>query len=220
MIVLNYENVETKKTMMYKVQCFLNSFFSVFKRKQKTLPEATVETSEEYEKIRENFERITKDDSFENLKETYNHYIVGTNSLGKTVAVEKDTGYVIEDPKFIARVRFISIWRKSAIGNSDAKDEIASVEECFCADSEGIFGEIYQCIQKQLIKKGNINTLEVLNELKNSHYKWGRSTSRRLFRNEIQCEIVTDFFRSITPKAKKQTKKTLTTSQSLYGMDK
>ena len=38
-------------------------------------------------------------------------------------------------------------------------------------------------------EKGNIDTLIVLNELKKSKYKWARSTTRRLFRNEIQAEI-------------------------------
>ena len=59
----------------------------------------------------------------------------------------------------------------------------------------------------------------MLNTLKLSEYKWARSTSRRLFRNEIQTEIITDYFRSLLPKVKKQTKNTLTTSQALYGVD-
>ena len=100
------------------------------------------------------------------LKETYKNYNIGTNSDGKTVAIEKNTGYVIEEPKFVARVRFISIWRKAAIGNKDTKDELASAEECFNTDSEGIYNEIKECIQRQLLKTGNIDTLEVLNLLK------------------------------------------------------
>lgn len=205
--------------MINKIQYFLNNIFSIFRKKQKALPESSSETSAEYEKIKDIYEKITNDDTFENLKETYKNYNIGTNSDGKTVAIEKNTGYVIEEPKFVARVRFISIWRKAAIGNKDTKDELASAEECFNTDSEGIYNEIKECIQRQLLKTGNIDTLEVLNLLKVSKYKWGRSTSRRLFRNEIQANIITDFFRSLTPKAKKQTKKTLTTSQALYGLD-
>lgn len=218
-IIMGYEDVKTKKSMINKIQDFLNSFISIFIKKQKVLPEASEETNAEYEKIKGTYESITKDDSFENLKETYNHYCVGTNSKGKTVAVEKQTGYIIEDAKFVSRVRFLSIWRKSAIGDQDSKDEEASKKECFNFESEKIFNNIKDCIQMQLIKTGNIDTLEVLNLLKQSEYKWARSTSRRLFRNEIQAEIVTEFFRSLTPKAKKQTKKTLTTSQALYGLD-
>lgn len=219
MITVGCEDVKTKKSMIYKIQYFLNNIFSIFRKNQKALPESSIETSAEYEKIKEIYERITKDDTFENLEETYRNYNIGTNHSGKTVAIEKNTGYMIENPKFVARVRFVAIWRKVAIGNKDTKDETASVEECFNGDSQGIYNEIKECIQKQLLKTGNIDTLEVLNILKNSQYKWGRSTSRRLFRNEIQTEIVTEFFRSLTPKAKKQTKKTLTTSQALYGLD-
>ena len=173
------------------------------------------------------------------MKKTYEYYNIGTNSNGKTVAVEKNTGYVIEDPKFVARVRFISIWRKSAIGNKDTKDEESSKEECFNIESEGIYNELNETVQEQLRKTGNINTLEVLNKLKVSEYKWARSTSRRLFRNEIQAEIITEYFRSLNfkfgtikdldfdfksnfkteTKIKKQTQKTLTTSQALYGVD-
>lgn len=216
---MSCDDIKVKKSLINKLQDFFNSIISIFIKKQKALPESSTETSAEYEKIKSIYEEITKDDSFENLKKTYCNYNVGTNTNGKTVAVEKNIGYVIEDPKFVARVRFLSIWRKSAIGNKDTKDEEASFEECFNSESEGIYNNIKECIQKQLTKTGNINTLEVLNTLKVSEYKWARSTSRRLFRNEIQAEIITDYFRSITPKVKKQSQKTLTTSQALYGLD-
>lgn len=208
-----------KKSMMNKIQNFFSSFFSIFVKKQKALPESSEETNEKYKEVKQIYNQISQEDSFENFKKTYDKYTVGTNSKGKTVAVEKETGYVVEDPKFVIRVRFLAIWRKSAIGNQDTKDEKASYEECFGEDSKKIYHEIQECIQKQLQEKGNIDTLIVLNELKKSKYKWARSTTRRLFRNEIQAEIVTEFFRAITPKVKKQTKKTLTTSQALYGLE-
>lgn len=217
--MVSYGDVKSKKSVFNKIQDFFTSIISIFVKKQKALPESSLETNAEYEKIKELYEAITKDDNFENLKTTYYNYNVGTNAEGKTVAVEKNTGYVIEDSKFVARVRFVSIWRKTAIGNQDTKDEEAATKECFSSESEAIYNLIKDCIQKQLLKSGNIDTLEVLNELKISEYKWARSTSRRLFRNEIQTEIVTDFFRSLTSKAKKQTKRTLTTSQALYGVD-
>lgn len=216
---MSYEDVKTKKSMINRVQDFFNSLISIFVKKQKALPESSEQTNAEYEKVKEVYKRITKDDSFENLKETYFNYSVGTNANGKTVAVEKNTGYVVEDSKFVARVRFMSIWRKSAIGNQDTKDEEASCQECFNSESEGVFDLIKNCACEQIKRTGNIDTLEILNLLKNSEYKWGRSTSRRLFRNEIQAEIVTDFFRSLASRVKKQTKKTLTTSQALYGLD-
>lgn len=217
--MVSYEDVKIKKSMTKKVQDFFSSIFSIFVKKQKALPESSNETSEIYEKIKETYEEINKEDTFDNLKKTYENYNVGTNVNGKTVAVEKSTGYVVEDSKFVARVRFLAIWRKSAIGNQDTKDEEASKEECFNEESKAIYHLIRECVQKQLLKTGNIDTLEVLNFMKESEYKWARSTSRRLFRNEIQTEVVTDFFRSLTPKARKQTKKTLTTSQALYGLD-
>lgn len=217
--MVGYEDVKTKKSMINRIQDFLNSIVSIFIKKQKALPKASETTNAEYEKIKDVYEEITKEDSFENFKKTYENYRIGTNTDGKTVAVEKITGYVIEEPKFVARVRFLSAWRKSAIGNQDTKDEDASVEECFNTESQKIYEQIKELAQRQLLKTGNIDTLEILNVLKNSEYKWARSTSRRLFRNEIQAEIVTDFFRSLTPKAKKQSKKTFTTSQALYGLD-
>lgn len=216
---VSYEDVKLKKNMINKIQDFFNSIVSIFVKKQKALPESSEETSEEYRKVKELYDEIIKNDSFNNLKITYLNYNVGTNPNGKTVAVEKNTGYVIDEPKFVARVRFLSIWRKSAIGNQDTKDEESASAECFSVESEGIFNSIKECIQEQLRKTGNIDTYQVLNKLKDSDFKWGRSTSRRLFRNEIQSEIITDFFRSLTPKSKRQTKKTLTTSQALYGMD-
>ena len=218
-MIMSYEDVKAKKSMMNRIQDFLNSFISIFVKKQKALPVASKETNEAYEKIRELYEEITKEDTFENLKKTYLNYSVGTNATGKTVAVEKNTGYVIEEPKFIARVRFVSVWRKAAIGNQDTKDEEASFQECFSEDSNKIYDELKDCVDEQLRKTGNIDTLCVLNTLKDSKYRWARTTSRRLFRNEFQAEIVTDYFRSLMKKVKKQTQKTLTTSQALYGLD-
>ena len=233
------DDVKIKKSFSNKIQDFLNSVISIFIKKQKALPESSKQTNAEFEKVENIYNELTNNDSFDNLRKTYEYYNIGTNSSGKTVAIEKTTGYVVEDPKFVARVRFISIWRKSAIGNKDTKDEKASKEECFNLESEEIYNEINECIQEQLRKTGNINTLEVLNKLKTSEYKWARSTSRRLFRNEIQAEIVTEYFRSLNfkfgtikdlafdfksnfkteTKIKKQTQKTLTTSQALYGVD-
>lgn len=215
---MNYEEVKTKKTMTKKIQDFFNSIISIFIKKQKGLPASSDETSAEYEKIKEIYNEL-KEDTFENLKKTYENYEVGTNADGKTVAVERNVGYVVEDKKFTARVRFVSIWRKSAIGNKDVKDEEEATKECFNSDSEGIYNELKDIALEQLQKAGNLDTLEILNAMKNSKYKWARSTSRRLFRNEFQAEIVTDYFRSLMKKVKKKRKKTLTTSQALYGMD-
>ena len=217
--MVSCDNIKMKKSFTNKLQDFFNSIVSIFIKKQKALPESSMETNAEFEKIKVLYEELIKDDSFENLKKTYDNYTVGTNSSGKTVAVEKVTGYVIEDSKFVARVRFLSTWRKSAIGNRDTKDEEAAKEECFNSDSEKIYYELNECISQQLKKTGNIDTLSVLNSLKESEFKWARSTSRRLFRNEIQAEIVTEYFRSLIPKVKKQTQKTLTTSQALYGLE-
>lgn len=217
--MVGYGDVKMKKGITKRLQDFFSSIFSIFIKKQKALPESSSETNEIYEKIKDVYEEINKEDSFVNLIKTYENYTIGTNTNGKTVAVEKTTGYVVEEPKFVARVRFVGIWRKSAIGNQDTKDEVASKEECFNKESEAIYNQILECIKSQLLKTGNINTLEVLNEMKKSEYKWARSTSRRLFRNEIQTEIITDYFRSLLPKVKKQTQKTLTTSQALYGLD-
>ena len=140
--MVGYEDVKMKKSITKKFQYFFHSFFSIFIKKQKALPESSNETNEIYQKIKDVYEEIKKEDSFVNLKKTYENYNVGTNSNGKTVAIEKETGYVIEESKFVARVRFLAIWRKSAIGNQDTKDEEASKEVCFNEESEGIYYEI------------------------------------------------------------------------------
>ncbi len=217
--MVNNEGVKEKKSMIYKMQEFFSSIFSIFVKKQKGLPESSEETNEEFKKVKEIYQSLIADDSFENLERTYYYYTIGTNTSGKTVAIEKKTGYVEENPKFVARVRFMAIWRKSAIGNQDVKDEEACQKVCFSEESKKTYEEMREIIQRQLKVSGNIDTLEVLNSFKTCVNKWARSTSRRLFRNEIQAMIITDFFRSITLKPKKQTKKTLTTSQALYGVD-
>ena len=51
-------------------------------------------------------------------------------------------------------------------------------------------------------------------------YKWSRQTARKLFKNEVQAQLVTDYYRLLTPEAKEQRQKTLTTDQALYGVEK
>ena len=70
-----------------------------------------------------------------------------------------------------------------------------------------------------LLKYGNIDTKEILDVTKDMPYKWSRQTARKLFKNASQAQAITDYYRLVTPEAKEQTEKTLTTDQALYGLD-
>ena len=212
------EDIAVKKSIKSRIHNFFAQILS-FIKKEKSLPEAAPELTEELQKVNSTFVELSKDDSFENLKATYDLYKVGVNPNGGLIAVEKNTGYVKDDAKFVERVRFLALWRKSAFGNCDCKDEEECYKECFSADSKSIFNDIKSIIEVQLKKTGNIDTEAVLNQMKDSPYKWGRVTSRRLFRTPAYTETVDKFFRSIVKKSKKQTKPTLSLSQALYGVD-
>jgi NurA-like 5'-3' nuclease len=214
---MSINDTVAKKDLKTKIRDFFAYVANLFHLGKKGLPEASEETLEELREVNEVYAELLKDDSFETLKKTYDNYKVGVNPDGGLIAVEKSTGYVFDEAKFVARVRFLALWRKSAFGNLDSKLEEECVSECFSEESSKIYDEIKQIIQKQLIKSGNIDTLEILNKMKESPYKWGRVVSRRLFKTQAYVETVEDFFRSITKKAKKQTKPAKSMIEALYG---
>ena len=210
------ENV-AKKDLKSKIRDFFAYVANLLHIGKKGLPEASPEAIQELNSVSAKYEELLKDDSFETLKKTYDNFKIGVNPEGGLIAVEKNTGYVFDDAKFVARVRFMNLWRKSAYGNLDTKLEEECTKECFGEESEKIYDEIKQIVQSQLIKSGNIDTLEILNKMKESPYKWGRVVSRRLFKTQAYAETVVDFFRSITKKAKKQTKPVKSMIEALYG---
>lgn len=194
---------------------FVNFIRSIFGHKVELLPEAPEELNEEYLAVIDKSKKLTNEDTFECLKELVDLYQVTTNGEGKTVASDKKTGYVIEDNKFVLKLRFATIWKKSSIITRSDIDP--NEDYSFNAGAKETYEKILEIVQSQLKKTGNIDTAEVLNTIKNMEYRWARAISRKLFRNEIQVNILTDYFREITPKIKKQTKKTLTTTVALYG---
>lgn len=206
----------TKKNIRAKLREVLQYIASLFHNRKK-LSEASTELKEELMGVNDELKALMSNDSFENLKETYDKYKIGINPSGGLIAIEKNTGYVSDNSDFVARVRFISLWRKSAYGNFDSKDEENCTKECFSDESKKIYTDIKDIIQKQLTKTGNINTFELLNEMKNNDSKWGRVVSRRLFKTPAYSQTVDDFFRSITQNAKRQTKPVESMLEALYG---
>lgn len=214
---MDNSDIENKKSLRSRISDYFMSFISIFIKKEKLLPEASLELTEELTEVNKEYRELLKDDSFEGLKNTYYKYRLGISADDGLIAVEKNTGYVMNDPKFVARVRFNSLWRKSAFANLDIKDEDACVLECYSENSMKIYNEIKDEIQKELKKTGNIDTRKVLDLMKDSDTQWARVVSRRMFKTQPYAEIVTGYFRSITHKPKKQTKATLSLSQAIYG---
>ncbi len=215
--MFNGDATVSKKSFKTRIQNFFAYVASLFHFGRKRLNEAFQEELDELNEVNETLDELSKDDEFDTLRKTYDNYKIGVNPAGGLIAVEKKTGYVSEEPKFVTRVRFVSLWRKSAYGNLDNKMEEECVEECFGEESKKIYEEITNIAQKQLIKTGNIDTLEILNKMKDSPYKWGRVVSRRLFKNQAYSETVDDFYRSITKRAKKQTEPVKSMIEVLYG---
>ena len=216
---MDYFEIMERKSIWQRIYEMFTSFVSIFIKKTPQLEEAPVELTEELQAVNQEYVKLKSDETFDGLKKTYDNYKIGVNPEGGLIAIEKNTGYIKEEPEFVARVRFVALWRKSSFGNLDIKDEENCVKECFGDESKAVFSELSEVIQNQLVKTGNINTLDVINQMKESPYKWGRTTSRRLFRTNAYAETVTNYYRSITPNCKKQTKPTYSLLQALYGLD-
>lgn len=213
---MNIGNVNDIKinNIFQKMIVALKNFFG---HSVSMLPESTVELDEEQRNVYERADFLANTDSFENLKEILTLYQVTTNTEGKTVVSDKKTGYVIENEKLIFKLRFAMVWKKASLLNRTDLDK--NEDYSFNEGAKETYNRILEIVQKQLRKTGNIDTAEVLNDVKELDYRWARGISRKLFKNEIQTGILTNYFRSITNKAKKQTKKTLTTTVALYGTE-
>ena len=118
---MDYSNTVSKKKLKTRVQEAFTSFVSIFIKKQKCLEESPADLTEELLKVNEEYIKLNDDNSFEGLKDTYEAYRVGVNPEGGLIAIEKNTGYVKEEPDFVAKVRFATLWRKSAFANLDMK---------------------------------------------------------------------------------------------------
>ncbi len=216
---MDYPELTSKKSLKVRIQELITQFFSLFIKKEKVLNAAPEELTQELNEVNEKYNELIIEDTFSKIKDTYDTYKVGVNPEGGLIAIEKATGYVKDDAKFVSRVRFASLWRKSAFGDFDIKDEENCYKECFSDESEKIYNSLKEIIGTQLKNTGNVDTKMVLDEMKDGEEKWSRITSRRLFRTPAYSETVSDYFRSITSASKKQTKPTLSLSQALYGVD-
>ena len=214
---MEFSEIMPKRSIKTRLQNFFTSIVSVFIKKEKLLPVASDESLQSLNNVNEEYLKLYKDDSFDGLKKTYDKYKIGVATDGGLIAVEKDTGYVMDDSKFVARVRFNALWRKSAFANCDVKDEDSCVLECYGDNSRAIYDELKSEIQKELKKTGNIDTKNILDLMKTSETEWARVVSRRLFKTPAYADTVYNYFRSITDKPKKQTKPSLSISQAIYG---
>ena len=133
---MDYPELVEKKSLKVRIQELITQFFSLFIKKERVLNAAPEELTQELKEINETYNTLTNEDSFSKIKDTYDLYKVGVSPEGGLIAIEKDTGYVKDDPKFVSRVRFASLWRKSAFGDFDIKDEENCYKECFSDESE------------------------------------------------------------------------------------
>lgn len=195
----------------------LNFFKNIFGEKTPMLAEAPEELDEEYKVVLENTEKLSNENSFETLKSTFDLYSIGTSSDGKTIAIDKKTGYEVNDKKLITKLKFATIWNKIATIHRETESEDET--DPFNEGAQKTYDKICEIVQTQLKNTGNIDTAEVLNTVKTMEYKWARLISRKLFKTDIQVNALTEYFRMIVTKPKRQTKKTLTTTKALYGVD-
>ena len=156
---------------------------------------------------------------FESLINIYNNYTLKVNGkLGKYI-ISNESSETIEDINLLQKLEFINLWRKCASGNVADEDDEVALPICFSEEAIETYKKISKYAIIHLSKYGNIDTKEILDITKDMPYKWSRQTARKLFKNAVQAQIITDFYRLATPNAKKQVQKTLTTDQALYGMD-
>ena len=169
---------------------------------------------------------ITEDDieipnefSFEKIIDLYKNYSFKDNSKNNKVIINNETSEEITEPSFICKYEFANTWRKCASGNLSEEDDEIALPVCFSEEAKETYNKISKYSIMHLIKYGNIDTKEVLDVTKEMEYKWSRQTARKLFKNSIQAQLLTDYYRLATPNAKEQIEKTLTTDQALYGLD-
>lgn len=181
----------------------------IFGPKRLTLNAVSQELSEDMTLIPEDF-------SFENIIDLYKKYTLKPN---KTIINKETLEEIKDNENLLKKLEFINIWRKCASGNmADEPEEIAT-SICFNNEAKEIYSKITKFSIMHISKYGNIDTKEILDITKALPYKWSRQTARKLFKNPMQAQLITNYYRLATPNPKVQTEKTLTTDEALYGLD-
>ena len=162
---------------------------------------------------------IPNDFSFESIINMYKNYTLKSINKQNKLAINNETQEEIDDKSFICKLEFANTWRKCASGNASEENDEIALPICFSDEAKETYNKISKYSIMHLIKYGNINTKEVLEVTKEMEYKWSRQTARKLFKNAIQAQLLTDYYRLATPDAKEQKEKTLTTDQALYGVE-
>lgn len=159
------------------------------------------------------------DFSFEGLKKCYDDYTLSKDDKGNSIAIEKSTGAIYADNLIVKKVRFANLWNKSAMSKQYDTSEKTN-DYCFNNGARRTYEYIMNKSQQQLESTGNINTKNILRGAKeelNPSYKYTDDIIRKLFDNESQAQLLTDYFRLATPNAKRQTQATSTIEDIYMG---
>ncbi|MFA7688545.1 MAG: hypothetical protein WCX96_00435, partial [Bacilli bacterium] len=161
------------------------------------------------------------DFSFGGLKKTFTDYDLQKDGEGKLVAFNKKMNINYIDPLTIARAKFAKAWFEANISSRsisgpslDGNDKNAVEKYIFDDGAKETYDIIKASIQQQLLKTGNVDVLEVLENVKLASYSGANSIAENLFSKSHFAKATVDWVRRATPNALPQIEPILTVEEA------
>ena len=152
---------------------------------------------------------------FDGVKNTFDNYTLGKDEKGNLVAISKKDNSICIDQLIIDRVKFSIAWAKStqyAHSRSTPYPEFneRDYEYAFNQGARETYAVMMGCVNKQLLTTGNIDLLEIINEVKKISYKYSEGYVKNLFSKKIYVEALDKWSRHAIPNALPSTQPLMT----------
>lgn len=152
---------------------------------------------------------------FDNIKDTYKEYLLVKDEEENVIALNKKTKEKVSDQFIIDRLKFSLAWVVSFLSTNNRK-----IEECLCSkedyeiafndNAKKIYFVMMDKIQNQIVKTGNIDTIEIIENIKKSNIDNGDLYVKKFLSSRVVLEVLDKWIRYSINEALPRTKPLLT----------
>lgn len=152
---------------------------------------------------------------FDNIKDTYKKYALVKDEEENLVALNKKTKEKISDQFIIDRLKFSLAWVVSFLSTLNR-----TTDECLCSkedyeiafndNAKKIYFIMMDKIQNQLVKTGNIDTIEIIENINKSNVDNADLYVKKFLSSKVVLEVLDKWIRYSINEALPRTKPLLT----------
>ena len=152
---------------------------------------------------------------FDNIKDTYKEYLLVKDEEENVIALNKKTKEKVSDQFIIDRLKFSLAWVVSFLSTINRK-----TDECLCSkedyeiafndNAKKIYFVMMDKIQNQIVKTGNIDTIEIIENIKKLNIDNGDLYVKKFLSSRVVLEVLDKWIRYSINEALPRTKPLLT----------